>query len=166
MTTILQTNYTKDEVNRKIIVHRTFNAPLNLVWRAWTEKEILDQWWAPKPWQAETKTMNFTVGGMWLYAMAGPDGEQHWSKADYKVITPLKEFTCIVCFCDENGTKNDAFQTSSWQVHFKTADNITNVLVEITFEKSEDLQKMIEMGFEQGFAMAHSNLEELLNKLK
>ena len=51
-------------------------------------------------------------------------------------------------------------------MHFETVDNTTNVMVEITFEKSEDLQKMIEMGFEQGFAMAHSNLDEILKNLK
>src|SRR5580693_6033569 len=111
MTTILTTNYNKDEANKKIFVHRAFNASLELVWRAWTEKEILDQWWAPKPWKTETKSMNFTVGGSWLYSMAGPDGEKHWSKADFKAITPLKGFTGVDCFCDENGTKNEAFPT-------------------------------------------------------
>ena len=84
MTTILQTNYKKDDVNRKIIVHRSFNAPLNFVWHAWTEKEILDKWWAPKPWRTETKTINLTIGGIWLYAMISPEGEKHWSKADFK----------------------------------------------------------------------------------
>ncbi|HVZ98165.1 MAG TPA: SRPBCC domain-containing protein [Chitinophagaceae bacterium] len=165
MTTIFQTHYEKDLPNKKILVNRTFNAPVELVWKAWTQQEILDRWWAPKPWRAETKTMNFTVGGVWLYAMIGPEGETHWSKADYKSITPNKSFTCVDCFCDENGVKNDAFQTSAWQVNFEAAGNTTKVYVEITFEKAEDLQKMVEMGFEQGFAMGHNNLDEVLKTM-
>ncbi|MDB5149731.1 MAG: hypothetical protein JWQ57_3751, partial [Mucilaginibacter sp.] len=55
--------FTKDLQNKKINVVRTFNAPLNLVWQAWTESDILDQWWAPKPYRAETKLMDFREGG-------------------------------------------------------------------------------------------------------
>ncbi len=165
MTTIFQTSYEKDMSNKKIIVNRMFNAPAELVWKAWTEKDILDQWWAPKPWRAETKTMNFTVGGCWLYAMTGPEGERHWSKADYTAITPVKSFSGIDCFCDENGVKNETFPTQVWNVHFEAADNATNVHVEIAFDKAEDLQKIVEMGFEQGFAMAHTNLDEVLKAM-
>ena len=53
----------KDLPNKKITVTRHFNAPLDQVWKAWTESELLDQWWAPKPFKAETKFMDFKVGG-------------------------------------------------------------------------------------------------------
>ncbi|MHB1279027.1 MAG: SRPBCC family protein, partial [Bacteroidia bacterium] len=79
-------NFLVDKENKKIRVERSFNAPLDLVWAAWTEPEILDQWWAPKPWRAETKSMDFRVGGRWLYCMAGPEGERHWCLFDYKTI--------------------------------------------------------------------------------
>jgi len=49
MTTILKSNYEKDLANKNILADRVFDAPVELVWRAWTEKEIFDQWWEPKP---------------------------------------------------------------------------------------------------------------------
>ena len=66
-----QTTISKDAANKKLIVVREFDAPLEEVWKAWTEKDLLDQWWAPKPWKAKTKTMDFREGGIWLYSMVG-----------------------------------------------------------------------------------------------
>src|SRR5688572_6195752 len=99
-------NFLVNKENKQIKVEREFDAPLNLVWAAWTESEILDQWWAPKPWKTETKEMNFTEGGYWLYAMKGPEGEVHWCRADYQSIKPLKSFSGLDAFCDEAGNVN------------------------------------------------------------
>ena len=77
-----QTTITKDLANKKIIVTREFDAPIEDVWKAWTERNILDEWWAPKPWKARTKSMEFKPGGRWLYAMVGPNGEEHWVVLD------------------------------------------------------------------------------------
>jgi len=53
-----KTTYTVDRENKTIHVDRTFDAPLAQVWQAWTDHTIMDQWWAPKPWHARTKTMD------------------------------------------------------------------------------------------------------------
>jgi uncharacterized protein YndB with AHSA1/START domain len=73
-----KTQIAKDFKQKSITVSREFDAPLASVWRAYTETELLDQWWGPAPWHAETKTMNFVPGGYWLYAMVSPDGQKHW----------------------------------------------------------------------------------------
>ncbi|MEO0332045.1 MAG: SRPBCC domain-containing protein, partial [Bacteroidota bacterium] len=70
----------------QLTVTRTFKAQIGLVWRAWTEAELLDQWWAPSPWEAKTKRMDFKEGGNRLYAMCGPEGEEHWGLTTYKTI--------------------------------------------------------------------------------
>jgi len=56
-------NFSVDKENKVINVERAFAAPISKVWSAWTEREILDQWWAPKPWKAKTKSLDFSVGG-------------------------------------------------------------------------------------------------------
>jgi uncharacterized protein YndB with AHSA1/START domain len=89
----LTLNFSVDKERKKIRVERDFDAPLDKVWAAWTESRILDQWWAPAPWQAKTKKMDFSEGGYWLYAMIGPDGTKIWSRADYKSIIPLRTFS-------------------------------------------------------------------------
>jgi len=159
-----ETIYTKDLENKKIKVTREFDAPVEKVWRAWTEKELLDQWWAPRPWKAVTQSMNFSNGGTWLYYMEGPDGSRHYCRVDYKSISTNKSYELLDAFCDEKGNINTEFPSMNWKVVFNKADDGTKVDVEITFSSVEDLEKIIEMGFKEGFAAAHNNLDELLMK--
>lgn len=161
----MKTIYSRDTAAKKIFVTRNFEAPLEMVWEAWTDPSMLDQWWAPRPWKTETKSMQFEKGGSWLYAMAGPNNERHWSRADYQEIIPFKSFTGHDFFCDEHGTINPDMPANKWVVEFESAGKATIVKVELTFGNAEDMEKIIQMGFEQGFAMAHDNLDELLKKL-
>ncbi|HEX6334401.1 MAG TPA: SRPBCC domain-containing protein [Flavisolibacter sp.] len=157
-----QTNFTKDSVNKKIIVEREFDAPLAQVWRAWTEAELLDQWWAPRPWKTRTRSMDFREGGVWLYYMEGPEGEKQLCRVDYATIRPEQSFTGDDAFCDEAGNINRDFPVMHWQCHFSGTSSGTLVRVEITFDSEADMEKIIEMGFQEGFTAAHGNLDELL----
>lgn len=161
---MIQSIFKKDLEHNKMFVTREFAAPIEKVWQAWTDSEILDQWWAPKPWKAKTKIMDFREGGYWLYSMIGPDGTESWCKAFIKKIELLKSFDGEDCFCDENGVKNDALPAMLWDNQFSSSEIGTKVSIEITFESKEALLKIIEMGFEQGFTMAHENLDEILAK--
>lgn len=159
-----ETIFTQDLTNKKINVTREFDAPVEQVWKAWTKSELLDQWWAPKPWKANTISMDFRDGGVWLYYMEGPDGTRHYCRADYKSIRTNKSYEGLDAFCDEKGNINTEFPRMQWLVEFNKASRGTKVEVEITFASVEDLEKIIEMGFKEGFAAAHNNLDELLAK--
>lgn len=161
MKSSLLMNFSLDKENKKIKVEREFAAPVASVWSAWTESKILDQWWAPKPWQAKTKKMDFTEGGYWLYAMVGPDGTEHYARADYKSINPLKSFSAQDAFCDPDGNLNPTFPRSTWTNNFSTSSDKTLVSIEIQYDKLEDLETIIEMGFKEGFTAALENLDEL-----
>ncbi|TDE12828.1 SRPBCC family protein [Dyadobacter psychrotolerans] len=156
-------NFSVDKENKKILVEREFAAPLANVWSAWTESEILDKWWAPKPWKARTKTMDFSVGGYWLYAMVGPEGEEHWARADYEAITPLKSYSAEDAFCDKNGKINTDFPRSIWTNRFTEKSDKTLVSIEIKYKQLSDLETTIEMGFKEGFTAGMENLDELLS---
>src|SRR5437868_11588244 len=99
-------DFTADKENKRIHVQREFAADVKDVWSAWTESEILDQWWAPKPWKAETKTMDFAEDGHWLYAMVSPEGVKHWCRVNFGQIKDGKSFETTNFFCDEQGNKN------------------------------------------------------------
>lgn len=159
---LYQTKITRDLVEKKIHIHRKFNAPVSLVWRAWSDPELLDQWWAPSPYKAVTKRMNFTNGGQWLYYMLGPEGDKHWCLADYLVIDTEHYYTAKDAFCDENGVIDKTLPGMEWRTTFIAEEECTKVNVEVSFECVEDLEKIIEMGFSEGFTMAHGNLDELL----
>jgi uncharacterized protein YndB with AHSA1/START domain len=157
-----ETQYTKEATGYKIRVVREFDAPIEKVWKAWTDPKIIDQWWAPKPWKANTHSMDFREGGKWLYTMNGPEGEKHWCRVDFKKIEPMVSYSGDDYFCDENGKMKEDSPLMHWKTSFYSRDENTQVEVEIEFDTEEDMNKIIEMGFKEGFAMAHGNLDELL----
>lgn len=155
--------FTKDTENKKITVKRNFNATVDLVWKAWTESEILDQWWAPAPYKAVTKRMDFSEGGSWLYAMVAPAGDEIWSQFHFKTIDPKNSFTGNDEFCDEEGNRNNELPGMDWKNVFIPSGNDTTVIVEIIFDKSSDMDVIMKMGFEEGFSMGLNNLEGYLS---
>ena len=70
----LHFDFQVDKSTNTVLVVKEFDAELSIVWDAFTKPEILDQWWAPKPYESKTKVMDFKVGGRRLYAMISPDG--------------------------------------------------------------------------------------------
>ena len=157
-------DFSIDKESSTVKVKREFAAPISNVWATWTEHELLDQWWAPRPWKARTKSMDFKVGGQRLYAMVGPAGEEHWALADYKSITPKTNFKFLDAFCDNEGNINKDFPRSDWNVDFAESDGSTIVNIEIKHKTLSDLETIIKMGFKEGFTMALENLDELLDK--
>ena len=162
MSSTNETKITKDPAGNKLHVTRDFNAPLPDVWEAWTDSSLLDQWWAPKPWRAETKSMDFKVGGLWLYSMVGPQGERSYCRVDFQAIDTEKSISSVAAFCDEDGNFTDDFPKMYWKSTFAATATGTNVLVEIAFDSETDLEKIVQMGFKEGFTMALGNLDELL----
>jgi len=155
-------NFLVDKENNIINVERSFDAPIDLVWAAWTEADILDQWWAPKPFKSVTKSMNFKEGGRWHYYMLGPAGEIYWSLFDYKVIQYLKHFSGIDAFCDEHGVMNPTKPRVKWKNEFTDKNDQTVVNVRLEFNKFEDLETIIEMGFKEGFTAGLENLDQYI----
>jgi uncharacterized protein YndB with AHSA1/START domain len=157
------TQISKDLKNKKVTIRREFDAPVHLVWKAWTESALLDLWWAPKPWMTKTKFLSFKEGGNWLYAMVGPDGTSMWCIVEFSAVKNEQGFQAISTFCDENGKKNADFPVMYWKNLFKPMGSETLVEVEISFSKEADMDQIIAMGFEAGFTAALGNLDELLS---
>lgn len=160
MNTNLLFDFSVNKETKTIHVKREFAANLDLVWDAWTKPELLDLWWAPKPYRTQTKSMDFREGGFWLYAMLSPENIAHWCRADYKKIEHKKSFTGLDGFCDENGNIKADFPRSLWTNAFSENRHITIVNITITYDTLADLEKIIEMGFKEGFTMALGNLDQ------
>ena len=160
----MKTEITKDLANKKLHITRIFDAPRNMVWKAWTEPEWLDRWWAPLPYQTKTKSMDFKEGGFWLYYMLSPEGDKHWCRLDYLTIFKNDYYTSKDAFCDETGIANTDVPVMHWKNSFLAQKEQTKVVVVITFHQEEDIAKIIEMGFSEEFTSAHGNLDDLLSK--
>jgi uncharacterized protein YndB with AHSA1/START domain len=153
-------DFTLDKSKKTAFINREFDADLSLVWDAFTKPEILDQWWAPKPWLSKTKVMNFEPGGRRFYAMVSPEGLERWSVQQYSSISPKTNFKFLNAFADEN--ENPELPGSEWDLSFSETNGKTKVSVSIYNESLERMEKMIEMGFKEGFTMTLKSLEELL----
>lgn len=166
MKNALLMNFAVDKANKSITVKREFDAKLPLVWDAFTKSEILDQWWAPKPWKARTKTMDFREGGHWHYAMVGPEGEEHWAIANYESIQPQNGFTASDGFSDADGKINNEMPQSKWKSSFQDEGDLTLVTIRITYDDPEQLETTLQMGFKEGLTSAMEGLDELLDSEK
>lgn len=159
-------DFSVNKENNTITINREFNAPVPLVWKAWTTPELLDQWWAPLPFRNRTKTLDLRVGGHWLYAMIGPENETHWARFDYESIDTGKSYSGADAFCDEEGNINTDFDRMHWNNVFSEADGRTRVDITVTVASWDTLEKIIQMGFKEGFTMGLDQLDALLTKLQ
>lgn len=158
-------SFTVDDSGRAIRVEREFDAPQELVWAAYTTAELLDQWWAPKPYQTVTQSMDFREGGLWLYYMLSPEGEQHWCLNHYHRIDAPNMFQSLDAFCNEQGEINEAFPRAQWHASFTATGDRTMVTIVTTYDTVEDLETVLKMGMQEGLTMALNNLDELLQTL-
>ena len=87
----------------ELIITREFNAPRELVWKAWTEPEQLKKWWGPKGFTSPFSRIDLRVGGKYLHCMRAPDGKDYWSTGVYQEVVPPKRLVATDSFADENG---------------------------------------------------------------
>jgi len=163
MTNNLLFDFTVDKAAKTVFITREFDADQSLVWDAFTKAELLDQWVAPKPFVAKTKFMDFKVGGRRFYAMVSPDGQEGWLIQRYTSISPKTNFKMFNAFADKD--ENPQLPGSDWDYTFSEQNGKTTVRITIYNESLERMEKMIEMGFTEGFKMSMNNLENLLTSL-
>ncbi len=158
-------DFTVDKASKTVCVTRQFDAELSLVWDAFTKQEILDQWWAPKPYTSKTIHMNFKVGGRRFYAMVSQEGQEiGWQIQDYTSISPKTNFKYLSVFADKD--ENPHLPGSTWDLSFSEENGVTKVSITIYNESLERMEQMNAMGFKEGFTMTLNELSELLPTLK
>ena len=149
--------------SKTVTITAEFDAERDLVWDAYTTPELLDRWWAPRPWASRTQAMDFKVGGRRFYAMVSPEGDERWSVQRYTSITPKTNFKFFNAFADAE--ENLELPGSDWDLSFIDQGAGTSVSISIFNESLERLERMIEMGFKEGITMTMGHLAELLEEL-
>ncbi len=153
-------------VNKKdntITVKREFAAAVSLVWEAWTNPEILDQWWASDGWQSQTKSMDFRINGFRHYLMKGPKGEEHWGLTTYNNIEVNLFFAGLECFSDENAVINNELMPSNYTIQFAEYGKNTLITHVTTYNMLEDLEASLKYGFEDGTIGAYTRLDNIIS---
>lgn len=168
-----KTNITKNRDTRELIMDRTFDAPREVVWNAWSDPEKLAKWWGPRGWETTIKTFEFKPGGVWHYGMKCVDeaqgewfGRVSWGKAVFENIDEPNEFTYRDIFSDEEGNDNLEMPVMTITVSFTEQDGKTKVVSSGVFASEEDYDKVIAMGVEQGAAETWDRLAEFVESEK
>ncbi len=142
---------TTNAANRTLTITKTFNAPIELVWEAWTKPEHIAQWWGPKGMETKVLEHDFKVGGQWKYAMTMPDGKEFITEGVYLEIV---EFERIVSSADfkpmtEGVEIQSLFKADGAQTHFT---------FNCVHETEEYCKQQEEMGFYNGWGSVFERL--------
>jgi uncharacterized protein YndB with AHSA1/START domain len=100
------TSSTVNEVER-MVVTRVFDAPRELVWKAWTDPRYIMQWWGPKGFTSPVCKGEVRVGGKLLCCMRTPDGQEFWNAVEYHEIVPHEKIVSLMYFADPEGNRID-----------------------------------------------------------
>lgn len=165
MKTDLKYNFQADMQTNQITIRREFDAPKNLIWDCYTKAELLDQWFAPKPFTTKTKSMIFKEGGHWHFAMVDPEENEHWVRFDYQTIKETSGYHARDSFSDSDGGINRELPASTWDVTFEDASPRTVVQIVATYDTPAELQQIVDMGMKKGMEATLNGLDTLLAKL-
>jgi uncharacterized protein YndB with AHSA1/START domain len=119
-----------------VVITRSFDAPRERVWKAWTDPEQLRRWWGPNGFTTPVCTIDLRVGGVFLYCMRSPEGKDYWATGVYREIVPVTRLVYTDSFADAKGRVVPA-------TYYGMSSEIPlEMLVTVTFEKQDGRTKM------------------------
>jgi uncharacterized protein YndB with AHSA1/START domain len=167
-----KTKVTKDLDNKTLIIERSFDAPKEKLWKAYSEQSWFEKWWGPEGWETTTKEFNFTPGGRIHYGMKCVDknqgewyGKESWGLMVIEAIDAGNSFSAKDYFSKEDGSIVSDKPTQRLEVEFIEENGKTRVINRSMPESVEQLEELIKMGMIQGFESQLNKLEALLPSL-
>ncbi len=148
-------NYKNDATNRTLTLKKVIDAPVNLVWEAWTNSDHVMQWWAPPGMKINMVTHDFKVGGKWKYSMPMPDGNLFISEGTYLEIEMHKKIVTSADFKP---------MTEGVELHvlFEAVGDKTNFTFSVIHATEEYCKAQEKMGFYNGWGSAFNRMETLI----
>ncbi len=138
--------------NERMTVTRIFDAPRELVWKAWTDPKYVMQWWGPKGFTTPVCRMDFRVGGKFLCCMRAPDGQEFWNAGEYHEIVPYEKIVSSMYFSDSAGNKVNPEQYGIEHEAIEGAHDVVifedlgNGRTRLTFIGNETMESATESG--------------------
>ena len=126
----------QDNNRKELTITRVFDAPRELVWKAWTEPELVKRWWGPKGFTSPVCKIDLRIGGEYLSAMRSPEGQDFWSKGVYREIVAPERLVMTDSFADEKGNTVPASH------YGMSPDWPRELLITVTFEEHDGKTKL------------------------
>ncbi|NEW05346.1 SRPBCC domain-containing protein [Paenibacillus sp. SYP-B3998] len=158
---------------QELILERVFEAPRELVFKAFSEAEHLKHWWGPRGWTLTVCTVDFRPGGIWHYCMKCIDekqgdfyGYESWGKAVYQEIVETEKIVYLDYFSDAEGNEAEGMPSSQITMTFVADEGKTKLISRARYASTEALKAVLEMGMEQGITETWDRLAEHLQTIK
>lgn len=161
--------------NREFIATRTFEAPREFMFKAWTEPKLMAKWFGPKGMKGEAVKMDLRLGGTYLYNLTSPAGVKMWGKFVYREITTPSKLVWVNSFSDEKGGLTRHPMNPNWPLEMLTIVTFedaghgkTKVTVHWSpLNPTPEEQKTFNEGFssmEQGWSGTMEQLEDFVSR--
>ncbi|MGA2285029.1 MAG: SRPBCC domain-containing protein [Dehalococcoidia bacterium] len=126
----------KSDGGKELEIVRIFDAPRELVWKAWTDPEVMMRWWGPKGYTCPACRIDLEVGGTYLNCMRSPADQDYWSTGVYKELVEPERIVTTDSFSDERGNVVPASH------YGMNPDFPLELLVTVTFEDQDGATKL------------------------
>jgi uncharacterized protein YndB with AHSA1/START domain len=158
------TDITKDIDNRTLTITAEFAAPLERVWALYADPRQLEQVWGPPQYPATFVDHDLRPGGRMTYYMTSPEGERFGGYWDVDEVEEPRRFAFRDGFADADLNPNPDLPVSRNEYAFSATDGVTRAVFTSRFDSAEDLQKVLDMGMEEGARTAINQIDGFLAK--
>ena len=159
MTKNNKTIVTAEPGKQDILITREFDAPRELVFKAYTDPNLISQWWGPRGVTTIVDKMEAKKGGMWRFVHKAKDAEYAFNGVYHDVVSPER---IVQTFEFEPMAGHVLLETIMFEDH----GGKTKLISQSVFQSVEDRDGMLQSGMESGAAESNDRLDELLEKLQ
>lgn len=159
--------------DQELTLERVFDAPRELVFKAFSEAEHLKHWWGPRGWTLTVCNVDFRPGGIWHYCMKCIDenqgdfyGYESWGKAVYQEIVEVEKIVYVDYFSDAEGNEKEEMPSCKVTITFVEHEGKTKLVSRAQYASAEELKAVLDMGMEQGITETWDRLAEHLQSLQ
>ena len=152
------TDITTDPENLTMTIVAEFDAPVERLWRAYTDPRPPERFWGPPGWPSTFTQFEFTAGGRALYHMTSPQGEYSRGAWEFLRIDEGRGFEVLDAFVDENGNEIDGFPAMRMVFSFDATDAGSRMHGVTYFSSLEGLEQAVAMGAVEGTRMSLNQL--------
>ena len=160
------TDITTDADNLTMTLVADVAAPVDRLWRAFTQPAQLERFWGPPGWPATFTRFDFTPGGRAQYAMSSPQGEKSRGTWEFIAIDEGRSFEVLDAFADENGEPMEQFPAMRMVFSFDATDTGSRLTNVTYFTSAEGLEQVIAMGAIEGSRLAMGQLDAVVQDLR
>src|SRR5262245_23609929 len=152
----------KDPTTCTMCITAEYDAPVEQVWRLWSDPRLLERWWGPPTYPATVDAHDLSAGGRVAYHMTGPDGDQPRGWWEFLVVEPPHRLEFEDGFADADGSPDPDMPTVRIRVDIESVAAGARMSVTTTFPSADAMEKLLEMGMDEGMSLAIGQIDGIL----